>query len=234
MCEGRYNFKKTTQNVENTSIQSQDAEKVSAIYVTMKIETVTIAPIIYNEQIEDVGMGHISAKVVPETIMTQSVSYSATYHGTNIIERGYDMRMVTVNTGFGKEVPNTASRHEKETEKMPTWKAQLTAKGGSPWYEHVGMIVFDIGNGIPVQYIIKSGENCPNNTVFTYAPSSDVSSEVIFSALIRGLRNVVVKDKESLANGFMSTVSETHKKTIMIGIQKNQPRILNEQKKISL
>ena len=217
ICEGKYAL----------SPEQGDAggERVSAIYVTMKIETVTIAPSIYNEPVEDVGMRHMNAKATPETIMTQSVSYSATYHGTRIIERGYDLRMVTVNTGCGKD---------KKGDNIPSWKEQMTPSSSSPWYHHVGMIVFDIGNGIPVQYVIKSHEDNPNNTAFTHAQSSDsaASTEVIFSALIRGLRKAVATDQESLANGFVATVSDAiSRKVIKIGIEKNQPKILNEQKK---
>jgi len=202
-CKGKYNY--------GGEREMMKGAKVTSLKVSMKIETVTFTPRKRDVQTESRCLQHIRSKAIRERILTQTVSYSAVYVGTGIPDRGYDLKMVSVNSG-----PES------------TWKTKLQ-KGGTLWNERVGMIVFDIGNGIPMQYIIHSTEKNPNNTAFIYSPNDEknLSSEVLFAALIRALRNNVTGDYAT--KYLLSEASTTVNSTLVQGIQKNQPKITGKE-----
>lgn len=199
-CKGKYNY--------GGERAMTKGAKVTSLKVSMKIETVTFTPRKRDVQTESRSLQHIRSKAIKERILTQTVSYSAVYVGTGIPDRGYDLKMVSVNSGPAAS----------------TWKTKLQ-EGATLWSECVGMIVFDIGNGIPMQYIIHSTENNPNNTAFIYSPNSEknLSSEVLFAALIRALRNNVAGDYAT--KYLLSDATSIVNSTLVQGIQKNQPRI---------
>ena len=205
-----------------------DAE-INVIKTSAKIETMTLLPVEYHKDHGDSHLSHIKSYTTPETVLSQSVSFTATYYGSNVPTRGYDLKMVTVNTGPGMNNPSL----------LPAWKQSIAKHGENEekddidpdvaakmWTSKLGMIVYDIGNGIPIQYCIASKDGSMSNTSFIYsAMQSDQTAcaEILSAAVARALRLAVTNSDQPIVQGFGVDKNDKIFNTFKNSIGRNKP-----------
>ena len=151
---------------ENPRLMNDGAE-VSSIKASVQIKTITVRPL--SASATETG-GNLQGNfefAKSEVALSQTVDYTATYIGKNIPLRGYDLKLVTANAGAGKKSSNDIFSARWQTE-LGMGKQGMRK---TEWQEHIGMMAYEFGNGVPTQHIILGDRNFLSIHAMTSLPA---------------------------------------------------------------
>jgi len=182
---------------------------VTAMKVSAKIKTISVEAIPTHKTYNLGNLEHIHDFSKPEAVLTQTISYTAEYLGTNVPVRGYDLKIVTVNTGPG--------RTSKPGANVASWKPKL----GVEWYNKLQTVAYDFGNGIPVQYIIDNTNGHVNNTSFIHTATAP-PAEVVQPSIFRAIRTATLRYDDPITRGFDFFVNTGRNELIRNSIKRSR------------